>query len=251
MIKNRKNTNLESPFLLFFCTVILLFFASIISARLIFNTQKKAPILPTNINGLNKIYLNSVPEPDQILPSSPINIIINFKTRLVAGSEILVLKDGKKVNSQPTTLDIDHTGLRQFIDPGLETGVYTVIYKSCTAPGVCDNGNFNFFVNKKIGDAYPTFVRNNETAITINKNIPYPKDVKITQGSSVVWINHDTSLLSIHSDPVMQNNYFPILSSPKISHGGIYKTIFNKPGFYPYHIDLGYGSFVFGSIIVQ
>ena len=250
MIKRRKTIDFEPPFLLFFCTVILLFFASIISANLIFKSQKN-PLVSANNSTQNRIYFNSVPEPDQILASNPVNIVINFKTRIIAGSEILLLKDGKKVNFNPTILDIENTSIRQLVDSTLPDGAYTIIYKSCTAPNICDNGNFNFYINKKISDSYPSFLSNNETAVTINNSIPYPKNLKISAGSNIVWVNHDENPIIIHSDPVPQNNYFPILSSPIIGHGKTYKAIFNKPGFYPYHLDLGFGSYVFGNIVVQ
>lgn len=250
MIKRRKTKDFEPPFLLFFCSIILLFFASIISANLIFKTpQITLPSTQTSIH--NQTYLNSLPAPDQVLASNPINIVINFKTKVISGSEILLLKDSKKVNFSPTILDIDRTSIRQLVNSSLSDGAYTVIYKTCTAKNVCDNGNFNFYINKKISESYSNFLFNNETSIIIHEGTFSPKNLKISPGTTVIWTNNDTNIVSIHSDPFPQNNYFPILTSPPLSRGKTFRLVFNKQGLYPYYLDSGVNNYIFGNIIVQ
>lgn len=250
MIKTLGKNNFILSLLLFFCTIILLVFVFQSSSGLTSGNQGNFLSSPETVNH-NKIYFNSLPYPDQILVSNPVNIIINFKTRLVTGSEILLLKDGKKVNFSPTVLDTDQTGLRQSVDSSLPNGVYTIIYKTCTSSNVCDNGNFNFYINRKISETYPSFISNKETAVSINQNTVYPKDFRISSGSAVVWVNHNPSVVIVQSDPIPQNNYFLTLNSAPISQSKSYRAIFNQPGDYPYHIDLGNNSFVTGNIVVQ
>ena len=158
MIKRRQVSLLKTPFFIFFCTPILLFIVLIIVPGLSFKPVINNLIYP-NITVENKIYLNSLPEPDQVLASNPINIVINLKNRIVEGSEILILQGNKKVSSFPTQIDIDQITLRQLVKSNIPDGAYTVIYKLCTAPKVCDNGNFNFYINRKLSQNYPVAKR--------------------------------------------------------------------------------------------
>lgn len=250
MIKKQKSKVFKLPFILFFSTVLLLFFVSITKTNPNLETSKI--VLPsTNTSIQNKTYLNSLPQPDQILASNPINIVINLKTPVVSTSEILLLKDGKKVNFFPTVLDIDRTSIRQLLNSSLRDGAYTVIYKTCTSPNVCDNGNFNFYINKKISEKYANLLLNKEVSININNQNIFPKDLKISPGTLVTWTNNDSNIVGIHSDIFPQNNYFPILNSPSLSSGKTFKLVFNKQGIYPYYLDNGSNNFVSGNIIVQ
>lgn len=250
MINRRQTKVHQSPFLLFFGVVFLLFIVLLNNPKFFSNTEKNT-LTPTNITVENKIYSNSFPEPGQILASNPINIVINLKNRVVDGSEILILQGNKKVNFFPTLIDTDQTSIRQLVISSLPDGAYTVIYKTCTSPNVCDNGNFNFYINRKLSESYSNFLSNTETTVTINKDVSYPKNLKISAGNSVVWLNHNIANVSIHSFPFPQNNHFPIFNSPTLNINQTYKQIFKKTGIYPYYLDLGSNNIVSGNIVVQ
>jgi len=85
--------------------------------------------------------------------------------------------------------------------------------------------------------------------VSITKTGFMPSTVSISAGQAVVWVNNDSSLHLVASDPYPADNNLSLLNSrTPLTPGQNYSYVFNKAGTYSYHDNLN--PYAFKGIVV-
>ncbi len=87
-----------------------------------------------------------------------------------------------------------------------------------------------------------------EVSITSSGFIP--SSISIKKNQAVLWINNDSALHQVSSDPYPSNNGLPNLNSPKLNLNSNYSYNFDKVGKFTYHDNLNPYKFQ-GAVIVK
>lgn len=88
-----------------------------------------------------------------------------------------------------------------------------------------------------------------ESLITITKAGFSPKDITISQGAAVTWMNSDTADHTVNSAPHPTHTIYPPLNLDTIKPGEKQSLVFPKAGTYKYHDHLNPS--LFGAVTVQ
>lgn len=88
-----------------------------------------------------------------------------------------------------------------------------------------------------------------ESLITITQAGFSPKDITISQGTTVTWMNSDTADHAVNSAPHPTHTIYPLLNLGTIKPEEKKSLIFPKAGTYKYHDHLNPS--LFGSVTVQ
>ncbi len=78
----------------------------------------------------------------------------------------------------------------------------------------------------------PDSLAGNQAVVELSDTTLKPRVVEITEGGSVVWVNHDRTTHRLVS---LAPNVF---ESPRLSQGESYVSTFAKPGTYPYYCSI-------------
>lgn len=204
-----------------------------------FSTQKKSAH-----------YESNTPEHGSTLPVVPINVVINFNFDLAKPSEIKILKDGKDYGIGDTLIDENKLTMRRSMQPASPDGLYKVEYNACWPDKTCHDGFFEFEIDKSKKSGYEDITGQKEITIKMSDISFNPKDVVVSKGTKVVWINDEEVVHYVNTDSHPAHTYFLEQNSKALKKGDSYSLIFNTSGFYPYHCS-AHESTMKGSIIVE
>jgi plastocyanin len=86
--------------------------------------------------------------------------------------------------------------------------------------------------------------------IKISETMFKPKNVKVSSGTKVTWINDEDveHYVNTYSHPA--HTYYPGQNSKALKRGESYSVVFSKSGAYPYHCSAHADSMV-ANILVQ
>jgi len=209
------------------------------SQKVSFETPKKAAH-----------YESSTPSHGAVLAIPPINIAINFNFDLADASTISITANKKEYGIDKTTVDDNKLTLRRSFDPTAPDGIYTVLYNACWPNGSCHDGKFQFAIDRsKLNDAVD--MRNQKVVnIDLSGSTFIPKDIRISQGTQVIWTNSDNVIHYVNTDSHPAHSYFKDQNSKALKKNDVYSLTFNNEGTYPYHCSAHADNMV-GTIIVE
>ena len=231
-------------------------------AFLIFSSQKSSRTTSTSQGETGQMqypfenpkksahYESNTPAHGAILAGVPINVVIDFNFDLAKPSEIKVLKDGKDYGLDETIIDDNKLAMRRKIDPTAPDGLYKVEYKACWPNGSCHNGNFQFVIDKTLGAGFVDQTSKPEVEIKMSQIVFSPKNIKISKGTKVTWLNDDGVSHFVNTDSHPGHTYYKAQNSPSLVKGASYTVTFETPGIYPYHCS-AHADTMTGNILVE
>jgi plastocyanin len=180
-------------------------------------------------------WVNNTPLHGAVLAGMPINVVVDFYYDRGPGSSISIIKDGKDYGIGNTTIDENKVAIRRDMDPAAPDGVYTVKYASCLPNGSCDNGMFQFAIDRSKAASFTDLRGQKDVTITMKDIAFHPKDAIISKGTKVTWVNEDDVIHYVNTDPHPEHSYYRPMNSEALKKGDKFAMTFNRPGIYPYH----------------
>ena len=194
-------------------------------------------------------YETNTPAHGSILAAAPVNVVIDFNFDLAAPSAISITKDGKEYGRGETIIDTNRLSMRRSFAADAPDGLYKVEYKACWPDRSCHDGNFEFAIDRSGVSSYENMQGKKEVTIRMSEIMFTPKNIVITLGTKVIWINDENVEHYVNTDSHPAHTYHPAQNSRSLAKGASYSVIFDKPGAYPYHCSAHAGTMV-GNIVV-
>ena len=123
-------------------------------------------------------------------------------------------------------------------------------YNACWPDKTCHNGFFEFAIDKSLRSGYEDMIGQKEVTVKMSDISFNPKDLVISKGTKVTWINDESVTHYINTDSHPAHTYFLEQNSKALGKGDSYTLTFNTSGIYPYHCS-AHESTMKGSIIVE
>lgn len=227
-----------------------------------FNTEQQSVVEETSMEGndalevkFNKAkksahYETNTPAHGAVLAAPPVNVVIDFNFDLAAPSAISIKKDGKEYGQGNTIIDSNKLSMRRNFAADAPDGKYTVNYNACWPDQSCHDGNFEFTIDRTRASSYENMQGKSEVTIRMSEIMFTPKNIVISKGTKVTWINDEDAEHYVNTDSHPAHTYYPEQNSRSLAKGATYSVIFEKPGAYPYHCSAHAESMV-GNIVVD
>lgn len=202
-------------------------------------------------------FASSTPAHGQILAGAPTNVVIDFNFDLAAKSSLYITREGAGemgFGSGETMIDENKLSMRQRFSPTLSpedwNGLYTVRYEACWPDRSCSHGQFQFRIDRSLAEGFEDFRGQQEVTVKLSGIMFQPKDLRVSQGTKVVWINDEAVEHYINTDSHPAHTYFPEQNSNALKKGESFAQVFDTPGIYPYHCS-AHAATMTGSILVE
>lgn len=208
------------------------------STRVQFNNAKKSAHYETN-----------TPAHGSTLAAPPVNIVIDFNFDLAAPSSISVMKGGIEYGQGDTIIDRNKLSMRRSFTSDAPDGKYIVAYKACWPDRSCHDGSFEFVIDRTQISSYENMQNKKEVAIRMSEIMFAPKNIVISPGTHVTWVNDEELEHYVNTDSHPAHTYYPAQNSRSLAKGARHSLTFDKPGAYPYHCSAHADNMV-GNIVV-
>lgn len=180
-------------------------------------------------------YENNTPPHGEILAGVPVNISLDFNFDLAKPSDISIMKDGKEYGMGETVIDNNKLAMRKNMDPQTPDGFYEVVYKACWPDGSCHDGKFQFGIDRSKKSQYTDMRGKKEMTLEMVDFSFNPKKILVDRGTKITWVNKDSAIHYINTDPHPHHTYYPAQNSQAMNKNDTYTATFDKVGWYPYH----------------
>jgi plastocyanin/methionine-rich copper-binding protein CopC len=200
--------------------------------------------------GLSSHFATSTPAHGAVFPAPPINVVVDFYTGLLPASSMTVTRDSQEYSTGSLEIDNFNLSMRRSFDPDAPDGVYTVAYTACSPDGLCEDGSFQFVIDRSAGHSFVDHRSDSQVTINIEKAKFSPPLIRVAPNTTVIWNNTDTKNHFVYSDAPASHTYFLPHNSPELKPSDKYLTEFTKPGAYPYHSSADPEQMI-GMIIVE
>ena len=195
-------------------------------------------------------YETNTPNHGSTLAGVPINVVIDFNFDLAEPSEIKIEMNGKDYGVGGTVIDENKLSMRRDMDPASPDGIYTVNYNACWPDRTCHDGYFQFAIDRSLSSDSEDMTDQKTVTIRMSDIMFDPKDIKISPGTKVTWINDDEEEHFVNTDSHPAHTYFLEQNSRALGIGDSYSLTFDTAGIYPYHCSAHEASMK-GSILVE
>ena len=195
-------------------------------------------------------YETNTPNHGSTLAGVPINVVIDFNFDLAEPSEISIEMNGKDWGVGETVIDENKLSMRRDMDPASPDGIYTVSYNACWPDRTCHDGYFQFAIDRSLSSDSEDMTDQKTVTIRMSDIMFDPKDIKISPGTKVTWINDDEEEHFVNTDSHPAHTYFLEQNSRALGIGDSYSLTFDTAGIYPYHCS-AHESLMKGSILVE
>ncbi|OGH03188.1 MAG: hypothetical protein A2798_00665 [Candidatus Levybacteria bacterium RIFCSPHIGHO2_01_FULL_37_17] len=89
-----------------------------------------------------------------------------------------------------------------------------------------------------------------EVTIKLSNIMFDPKDIKISKGTKVTWVNDESIEHYVNTDSHPAHTYYLEQNSKALGKGDSYSLTFDTAGIYPYHCS-AHADTMIGSILVE
>lgn len=201
-------------------------------------------------------FESNTPEHGDTLAGVPINVVINFNFDLVKPSSIIISpwNKGREIfidkGVGETIIDSNKLSMRRKMNSDSLDDLYTVNYKACWADGSCHDGNFQFVIDRKLAQEFVDMTGKKEVTIDLKDIAFNPKNIKISKGTKVTWVNQDSAEHTVNTDSHPAHTYYLSQNSRTLKKGDSYSVSFTEAGIYPYHCT-PHAASMKGSVLVE
>lgn len=165
-------------------------------------------------------YETNTPAHGAVLAAPPINIVIDFNFDLAAPSAISVMGGGKEYAVGDVVIDRNKLAMRRSFDPTAPDGVYKVSYKACWPDQSCHDGHFEFAIDRSGAASYQDLTGKKEVTVRMSQIAFQPKDIKISRGTKITWVNDDEVEHYVNTDSHPAHTYYVPQNSSELKKGG-------------------------------
>lgn len=196
-------------------------------------------------------WQDNIPGHGQVFAQAPVNVAIRFNSYLDKGSSISIKGGDKEYAIGESIIDANKLIMRREMDPQSPDGTYNVFYKACWTEGSCSDGKFHFSIDRSKVKNFTDLRGRSEVTINL-LNIAFDqKDVLLSKGTKVTWINQEDIAHTISSYPHDGGHYYFLAQNSKnLAKGDSFSLTFAKSGVYPYHCS-PHEDIMTGVIIVE
>ena len=197
-------------------------------------------------------YVDSAPVHGKTFALVPDKMLINFDFSLAEPSTVAVTKYSKVLQmgvptiSGPNSLHLSSTLPRDAGD-----GLYVVNYEACWPDKSCHSGQFAFTVDSKAKSTYIDMTGKREVLVEMKELKFQPARITVSKGTKVTWINRESPIHFVNTDPHPSHNNLPGFNSLDLKDGQTYSYTFNQVGEWAYHCSAHFPQGMVGSVIVQ
>jgi len=195
-------------------------------------------------------YETNTPSHGAILAAPPVNVVIDFNFDLAPPSTISISNNGKEYATGDLLIDGNKLSMRRNFDQSAADGLYKVTYNACWPDRSCHDGYFEFAIDRSRASSYEDMTGKTEALVRMSNIMFKPKDIKISKGTKVTWINDEEVEHYVNTDSHPAHTYHPLQNSGALKLGDSYSVTFDTPGIYPYHCS-AHAQTMTGNIIVE
>jgi plastocyanin/methionine-rich copper-binding protein CopC len=195
-------------------------------------------------------YESNTPAHGSVLPDAPLNVVIDFNFDLAFPSTISITKDGTEYGVGETLIDDNELSMRQNFSYEAPDGLYEVAYNACWPDGSCHDGHFAFAIDRTRAESYEDLRGEDQVTIHMSALSFAPKNVIVSPGASVTWVNDDPVEHFVNTDGHPAHTYYLAQNSRGLAQGETFSLVFETPGAYPYHCS-AHANTMTGNIIVR
>ncbi len=199
-------------------------------------------------------WISNAPKHSSIFAAPPVNVVVDADVGITEQSSISINKNGQEYGRGDTAIDANKKTMRRKMDAAAPDGLYSVRYRACWTEGNCENGSFQFAIDRRLAGNFEDHVGRPDIppdiGISIENNAFVPKMIRIRKHTRVIWTNNDTVDHSVNTDTYPSNSYFPKQNSIALKPKEAFEVVFSEVGEYPYH-DNSPGDKMIGSILVE
>lgn len=195
-------------------------------------------------------FESSTPAHGAVLPSPPVNVVVNVNFDLSSKSSMFVTSGGKEYGTGPTTVDANKLSMRRTVDPSAPDGLYTVAMTACWPDGSCHDGTFQFAVDRQKASGFVDLRGQKEVSVDLAQIAFSPADIRISRGTRLTWKNTDNIEHYVNTDSHPAHTYYPAQNSLILAKDDTYTLVFDRPGAYPYHCSAHADTMV-GTVLVE
>ena len=105
-------------------------------------------------------------------------------------------------------------------------------------------------IDKTLGAGFVDQTGKPEVEIKMSQIVFNPKNIKISKGTKVTWLNDDEVGHFVNTDSHPGHTYYKAQNSPSLAKGGSFTVTFETPGIYPYHCS-AHADTMTGNILVE
>ncbi|MBI2011954.1 cupredoxin domain-containing protein [Candidatus Daviesbacteria bacterium] len=134
-----------------------------------------------------------------------------------------------------TVIDAGKLSMRRQMDPEALDGRYTVFYNACWPDGSCHDGSFQFAIDRSLSAGFTDLTNQKEIEIKMSEIMFKPKNIKVSKGTKITWVNDDSTLHYVNTDSHPAHTYYIEQNSKALKKGDSYSLTLNIAGIYPYH----------------
>ncbi len=194
-------------------------------------------------------YVDSAPKHGDTFAKAPDKVLINFNFTLSDPSAITVLKDDKPIQVK-TMLASNNLSMSAALPADAGDGLYVVKYKACWPDKSCHDGLFAFVVDSKKKSSYLDMTGKRKVTVRMKDALFNPSLLIVSKGTIVTWVNDDSFVHFINTDPHPSHNNLPALNTLEIKKGESYSFTFTDSGEWAYHCSKHVPDGMIGRVLV-
>jgi plastocyanin/methionine-rich copper-binding protein CopC len=196
--------------------------------------------LPDNIVAPH--FVGSFPLHGDMLPQAPEVIVLNFNFNLHEDSSIMVSRGGEPVAIETAEIAEDQLSMRASLGDAGHSGVYRVDYIACWPDGSCHEGTIGFSVDSSALMQFEDLGGSPEVVVNMTGGDSFGSPrVVVDAGTRVTWVNTDSVIHFVNSDPHPSHNVQSAMNSSALSPGESYSFTFDVSGVWGYHCSAHHG----------
>ena len=197
-------------------------------------------------------FVDSSPAHGDVLAKLPEEIVLNFNFNLNPNSSIALTRDGEPAAIGSVAISPNQLSMRAPITEISTDGVYQVSYTACWPDGSCHEGSIAFIVDATTIGEYKDLRGQSAVTIRMIDGLRFdPARIIISPNTTVTWINGDSTIHFVNTDPHPSHNVLEDLNSSSLNQGESYTYTFKASGAWGYHCSAHYNLEMVAQVIVQ
>lgn len=139
-------------------------------------------------------FEKSLPNHAQTVPAAPMYVVVQTKGTAANESTVTVNRDNQDFGTGSTIVESEGRVLRRAVVANAPEGIYTVNYRICGTDANCQNGNYQFKINKNSTEGFQDLTNRQNVTINITADGKLnPEKVIVSKGTKITWQNNDNS----------------------------------------------------------
>lgn len=158
-------------------------------------------------------FEKGLPAHAETVPATPMFVVIQTKGTAANESSVNINRDNQDFGTGSTIVESEGKVLRRAMVSNAPEGIYTVNYRICGTDANCQNGNFQFKVDKDSTNGFKDLTNQSNVTVNINADGKLdPEKIIVSRGTSITWKNNDNSSHQLVPGVVGAEKLYPNLT---------------------------------------